>query len=133
MYKNAVSVNINLIAQYTLKESTWHSMSNRLKKHWPLVQYIIGPLTPKQIKAVLSNLTSQQINAIGEIAANVLYGNINITESFKRKLRPYKTKIEYIGDSANSVNRRGHLIVQQYRMTVLLLTAVKPILKSFLQ
>lgn len=108
-------------------------MSKHLREHWHLLHFLMHEVQPKQLKAVLSTLDRGQTDVLGEIAVNVLYGTIPISEEHKGKLKPYASKVEYIGDSRNSLKSRRDLILANPRMIVLLMRAVKPLLKSLLQ
>ena len=41
---------------------------------------------------------------------NALYGTIPLKEQHKKALKKYSNKIKYIGDKANSVKNRKHVV-----------------------
>ena len=108
-------------------------MNKRVRQNGALLRFLMQNLHPRQLKAVLHTLSPDQVNAIGEVAVNVLYGTIPIREAYKRTLRSHSSKIEYIGDSANKLHRRKKAIIGNPKVVVLLLTACKPLLKGLLQ
>ena len=105
-------------------------MSQRVKRNWALVNFLMQDIPLAQVKTVLTTLSPEQVNSIGEIAVNALYGTIPLKEHHKKALKKYSNKIEYIGDKANSVKNRKHVIESNPKAVVLLLKATKPILSS---
>ena len=89
-------------------------MSKRLKSNISLIHFLIDNITESQSKLLLRTLTKDQVDTISELAANVLYGNIPITDKFKGLLRRYKSKIEYIGNAKNSLAKRKNVVAKQY-------------------
>ena len=107
-------------------------MSRRVRENWPLLNFLMQKLPSTQVKIVLTSLTPEQVNAIGEVAANIAYGNIPISASHKDILKRYASKIEFIGNSSNSLQKRKSMIISHPKIILLLLNAAKPLLKSLL-
>ena len=103
-----------------------------MRQNWPLINFLMQKLPTAQVKAVLSTLTTEQVNTLGEIAVNILYGTIPITNVDKRLLKRYASKIEYIGDARNCLKKRKSLIQASPKIIGLLLNAAKPLMKSLL-
>lgn len=108
-------------------------MSKRLRQNGALISYLMQDLSSPQLKALLETLTSEQVNALGEIAVNVLYGTITITDVHKKKLKRHAAVIELIGDKSVNITKRRSVISRNPRVIKSLLTAAKPILKGLIQ
>ena len=108
-------------------------MSKRLKSNLSFIHFLTDNISDVQFKSLLKILTNDQVNTISELAANVLYGNIPISDKFKSILKRFKAKIGSIGNSKNSITNRKRLIAKEYRLVRLLLQSAKPLLKSILQ
>ena len=108
-------------------------MSKCLKNNLSLIHFLTDNTSDLQLKTLLKILTNDQVDTISELAANILYGNIPISNKFRNVLKKSKGKIEYIGNAKNSVVKRKSLITREYRLVKLLLQAAKPLLKTILQ
>ena len=106
-------------------------MSKRLKDNLPLISFLTSDIPTVQLKLVLASLTKEQVNAISEIAANVLYGNIPISAKHKKLLRPFKSKIEAI--TSKSFKERKRLITKEVRTVKATLQAARTLLKTLLE
>ena len=107
------------------------AMSQRIKRHWALVNFLTQQIPLTLVKSILSALSQEQVNAIGEIAVNTLYGIIPIKPQFKKTLKRYSDLIEFIGEKTNSIKKRKKAIVSNPKAVVLLLTAARPVLQGF--
>ena len=94
-----------------------------MRENWPLINFLMQKLPPAQVKVVLLTLTTEQVNTLGEIAVNILYGTIPITNVHKRLLKRDASKIEYIGDARNCLKKRKSLIQASPKIIGLLLNA----------
>ena len=108
-------------------------MSKRLKYNLRLIDFLTDSIAPNQFKLVLKSLSTDQVNAISEIAANVLYGNIPISDYYKKTLKKFKSKIEAIGNSKNKLSTRKNLIVKEPKLVKLILLAASPVLKTIIK
>ena len=108
-------------------------MSKRVRQNWPLLHFLLQKIPARQLKSVLCTLSPEQVDTLGEIAINVLYGTLAITDAHKRSLKHYTSKLEYIGDSAKSIKKRKAVIRENPQIITLLSTAAKPLLKGLLQ
>ena len=107
-------------------------MSKQVREHLPLLDFLSYSKSPKQLKNTVTTLTDEQVNAIGEVAVNVLFGIIPITSYQKNLLKKYLAKLEYIGDSDISKKRRKLMIIKHPGAVQALLTAAIPVLKNLL-
>ena len=107
-------------------------MSKRLKNNIGLIYFLTDINAPLQLNSVLRTLSKDQVDTISEIAANILYGNIPISDKYKNILKRYKSKIEYIGNAKNSATKRKALVTKSYKLIKILLQAAKPLLKSLI-
>lgn len=74
-------------------------------------------------------ITEEQVNAIGEVAVNVLYGTLPTTNVQKAKLKKYSELYDYIGNSSVSLKKRKEAIQNNLAGISLLLQVAKPLLK----
>ena len=63
------------------------AMSKRVKSNLPLLYLLMQKLPSAQMRDILGTLTAEQINAIGEVAVNILYSTLPLTTSYKGKLK----------------------------------------------
>ena len=87
----------------------------------------------KQFKAILTTLTEEQVLVLCEIAINILYSVIPISNANKQNLKKYAKKLDFLGDSSNSLKKRKLFIEKNPALLQAVLTAAKPVLKSLLQ
>ena len=109
------------------------AMSKQVRVNLPLVNFLLYAKTPKQFKAVLTTLTEEQVKVLCEIAVNILYGVISISNSHKQHLKKHAKKLEFLGDSSNSLKKKKLFLERHPAILQAVLTAAKPVLKSLLQ
>ena len=107
-------------------------MSKRLRDNICLIHFLSSNITTAQFKTILKSLTNDQVNVISEIAANVLFGNIPISSHHKKILKPFKSKIESLGNATTSLVKRKRLITKEPNLVKSILLAAKPLLKTLL-
>ena len=108
-------------------------MSEHLRKHFPLIDFLSSGLTRNQLKAVLKTLSNAQATVLGEIALNVLYGRLKLSDSVKTKLRKSAPQIEFISNKENSLTSRKKAITRNFGTIEILLEAVKPQIIALLE
>ena len=112
------------------------AMSKRVKSNLPLLYLLLQKLPSAQAGNILGTLTAEQINAIGEVAVNILYNTLPITISYKGKFiettRP-QTGVGYIGDSRISLKKRRSFLQANHQVVSLLLNAANPMLKGLME
>ena len=87
-----------------------------------------APLTEK-IK-VLKNINQKQAKIISEIVVNVLYGVLQITPYYKRKLEPFKKLWHKLVKSGNSGRKK--LIGNHSKSILLLIKACRKTLRKLI-
>jgi hypothetical protein len=106
-------------------------MSKLLKGNAYFLHLMSDKSTSKiQVKALLQTISKDQLNALTEIAFNILKGNIPLTENQKKKLRQHRPSLRILGVKKNSANRRKAVLKPFLVVTVLKI--VSPVLKSLL-
>ena len=105
------------------------TMSKRLTEHSALMNFLSNAADNKQLKTVLGTLNTEQVNALGELAINVLYGTIPTTEAQRKLLKPFASMHEYIGDLSNSTKKRKELLIKKPQGITLVLKVAKPFLQ----
>ena len=108
-------------------------MSKRLKSNSELIRYLLT-LQGKnvQLKKLILTLSDEEIKVIGEIAGNLLYGAIPITELSKKTLKPYKSTLLIITNPKTSSRKRRSLIASKPNLVSKVLQASKTFLRSLL-
>ena len=109
------------------------AMSKRVKSNLPLLYLLMQKLPSAQARDILGMLTAEQINAIGEVAVNILYSMLPLTIPYKGKLKRHAPKLEYIGDSRISLKKRRSFLQANHQVVSLLLNAAKPMLKGLME
>lgn len=109
-------------------------MSKRVKENVSLINFLADrTISPSQFKSVISILNKDQLNSLSEIAVNVLYGTIPVSESHKQKLKPFKTRIEVLGKPKGGLNARRELFTKEHRVLKSLLVAALPFVLNILK
>jgi hypothetical protein len=75
----------------------------------------------RQLKLLLKTITREQLNAIGEVSYNVLYGNIAVGE-----LKHRKQLIRTLGDKRTPHYQRKELVCKHPKLVVELIQTVLP-------
>ena len=65
-------------------------MAQRVKKHWALLQCLLGSESDAHARAFIKATSKDQVLTICELAANVLYGILPISLFYKKKLKRHK-------------------------------------------
>ena len=87
---------------------------------------------PKLRKDIISNSDKELINSISECALNVLRGNVNLTDSQKKRLRKYKWRLRTVVNKRVPLARKKRLINQRGGFLISLLSAVLPTIAGFI-
>ena len=78
--------------------------------------------TTKQQNCLLKLITTQQLDAVGEVCYNILYGEVDVAP-----LKQHQRIIRVLGDKKVSARRRRALVVKHPRTVIL---AVRQALKD---
>jgi hypothetical protein len=91
--------------------------------------------SPKLRYAIISNCNNELLNAISEIALNVLHGNIELPVTSRQKLRKHKTALLALADKRRQLRRsavKRRVLNQREGFLLPLLGAVLPTIASLL-
>lgn len=75
----------------------------------------------KQLQCILKTITKDQLNAIGEVCYNILYGVVEVEH-----LRRYQDIIRILGDKKVSQKKRRSTLRSNPRVVVKLIEALLP-------
>jgi hypothetical protein len=94
-------------------------------------QYLLTLLKyKKQAKDFLKLATEDQIKAICEVVANVIYGNLPIDDKYKRKLWIIRRILSLIATKGQTEMFCKRNITKHYDKILLILEAVKPFIEA---
>lgn len=99
------------------------SMESLGKHHTEFLQLLVK-LDRKQCKAVLFNLTRDQTILIGELAANLLAGNIRIGGEDKNDLKKNRRIIRHLAEERATPTQRLSIIKKNPLVVTKLIKAV---------
>lgn len=68
---------------------------------------------PAMVKAILKNMTADQVKALCECILNVLRGNVELNIKQKNRLARYKRIMRALSSKKHSAARRKRLLIQQ--------------------
>lgn len=86
----------------------------RLKRHKPFLSSLLREANANRRKVMLDHAHKDQINAISEMALNLLRQKVPIHRELMARLRVQKRALREIGHRKNSLKRRkNHLINQK--------------------
>jgi hypothetical protein len=86
-------------------------MSQKVLYNWPVLQLLSKDLPAIQQKNIIRELSVNQINCLSEIAINIFYGIIPISENQKELLKPYKKVIIYLSGEHHLIkNKRSYIL-----------------------
>ena len=84
----------------------------------------------KQVTQLLSYISKEQLQAIGELFINIMYGIIPITTLLKDKLTRYKKIIEYLSNKRNSSKQRKLFLIKRKKSVIKILKLIYPLIKE---
>lgn len=82
-----------------------------VKKHLPVLQ-LVQKAKPKLRKSILLNCELDFIKTIIECIYNTLKGNINLTDSEKKKLKKFKSTLRKILETKGGLTKKRKVISQ---------------------
>jgi site-specific DNA-adenine methylase len=106
----------------------------RIKSNYHELQ-VLRRASPELKKAIISNCNKELLNAISEIALNVLQGNIELPVLSRQKLRKHKTALRELADRRKQLRRsavKRRVLNQRGGFLLPLLGAVLPTIASLL-
>ena len=104
-------------------------MRNRVIDNFGFFHLIPHSNCKKQIYQVLNHITKDQIQAIGELFVNILYGVLPIKESVKQKLMRYRKLFEYLANKNNPIKKRKKVLLQKKKAVISILKHIYPVIK----
>ena len=85
----------------------------RLRRQLPFLRSVLQEANRFKRQDLLQHANADQINAVSELALNLLKNKIPITPPLVAKLRPYKKVLRDLGRRQHSVKKRRAWLVQQ--------------------
>ena len=85
----------------------------RLQRHLPFLQSVLQQANRMKRQDLLQHANADQINAISELASNLLKNRIPLTPQIMAKLRPHKEVLRGLGQRKHSVQKRRDMLLQQ--------------------
>jgi hypothetical protein len=96
------------------------------KKNMELAIFLVAKAgQDKVIRAILKECDDSFIQFIGEVALNVLYANVSISNHYKRKLKDSAGFIRSLASKSVKSDTRRRLILKQWKTVVILVKAIK--------
>ena len=96
-----------------------------IKKNQNLIQYL-SIAEPDICKNILKSVTDDFIHFIGEIALNILTGNITLSEYLLDKLHPFSQVIRDLASRRIRNKRRRRICIKNYKAVCFMLKTVLP-------
>jgi hypothetical protein len=84
----------------------------------------------KQAQGFLKLASQEQIKAICEIVANVIYSNVPIEDKYKRRLWIVRKVLKVISTKGKTEEMCKRIITKHYDKIVLTIEAVRPFIES---
>ena len=107
-------------------------MAQKIRKHWPLFQCLLGAETSTHARAFIRATSLNQMTTLIEIIKNVLYGVIPITEVYKKKLKKHKRIIQHLADTKRITSETRRVLIRHIGVVLLILQSVKGVIQSTL-
>lgn len=105
---------------------------NLIKDNFIFLQAITA-LQKRQVASILKNATKDQLKTLGEIAKNILSGNLKLKDEFKVGLRRHRGIIRALADSTKRHNDRIGTAVKRVNVVIFLIKGVIGTLKTVLK
>lgn len=100
-------------------------MSQLLKEQKVFLMLILKSRNLEQAKHVISAFGSDQLRAIFEICANILYFNIPISEYYKKKLKPHASVLMKLSSKSVGIRNKKLIVGNNTAAIVQILRSVK--------
>jgi len=98
-------------------------MSETTKRNEAFFKKLLcGVNRKKSREALIKKASSDNIDALSEVALNVLKGNLELSKTEKKKLQRHKKKLRVLGRRNISVKRKKSFLVQEGGFLPLMLT-----------
>lgn len=104
-------------------------MSKLIKENAPFLQLLSSPTTTtNQMKALFSTANKGQVNALTEVAHNLIKGNIPLLPGHKKGLNRHTTSLRILAASKLSLKKRKKVLKPALIKAILQISS--PVLKS---
>ena len=107
------------------------SSQSRVQQHLPFLCTCFKS-NGKQRKDMIAHANKGQMEAIGEIALNLLKGNIVIPNSSFKRLKPHKSKLLYLTHKKPSLKRKKAVLNQKGGFLSALASLIAPLATELL-
>ena len=101
-------------------------MSQRMKKQSAFLIFL-SKAHKKQIKLLLSSLTSEQLDVIGEIALNIYTGVFPVSKRYVLLLKPFQKHIRLLASREISAKKKQDILIKHQKLISVLL---KPVIEQ---
>jgi len=85
----------------------------RLQRQLPFLHSVLQQANRMKRQDLLKHANADQINAVSELALNLLRNRIPMTPQVMAKLRPHKEVLRGLGQRKHSVKKRREMLIQQ--------------------
>ena len=85
----------------------------RLYRQLPFLQSVLQQANRMKRQDYLQHANADQINAVSELALNLLKNRIPVTPEIMAKLRPHKETLRGLSRRSHSLKRRRNLLLEQ--------------------
>lgn len=106
-------------------------MSSRVKRHLSLME-LIYKSKPHMRRLIISKASPDFINALCELALNVLKGNVPLSSNQYKQLQKQKSVIRFVADKKVKALKKKKAITQRGGFLLPLLGAAIPFLTSLI-
>ena len=83
-----------------------------------------------QCMVILKSLSKSQVNALSEVAHNVLYNSEEVDEELIKELSSYASLLRKVGDRSSSLLTRRRIIARNAKKVIKVLHMVEQILPT---
>ena len=102
-------------------------MSKLLKDNWSYLK-LMSVTTKQQQKLLVQSITRDQLRTVEELAANIIYGVLPTSTTYKKQLRRHRTFISSLGDRDTTLQEKRQLLQRKPNLIVLLFKAAEKVL-----
>ena len=104
-------------------------MEVRIRPNISFIKFLITIKTKKQLEAVLSTATTDQIKAVLEIIGNLISGNIAFHSEYIHKLKRFKDLLDNLWNRWDAPAVKKMILCENLNALFLVFDAVKPFIQ----
>lgn len=105
-------------------------MTSAVRQQRHFLEFLLQS-NPTQRKLILSSITRDQLNVLGEIVANVIHSVILLNPEEKKALKKFKSFLLVLGNKKTAKKIKGGYLKRNQLGITTLLKIVKPFLKKW--